>query len=326
MKKLYLPFLLVFYFTFTSCSHEEDIDPEESFVYYTTELTRDFTLNHILVPENSYGPRLYPGTKFQITEGPRLDLYDLKVFAQFPVNYGATFDQNSHNIWDYSYELGGFSLSRYHDMNQGNYYNQLSVYSTDSPSAFNDYTGLFMVANGYSNVTDPAKATLADYYRCAHIFITTLEGYAITEPGQPGSHFYGTERRSSLVSVWVNNTTYAYLAMKNGNSFASALNRENKGWFKVQFLTFKHYQPSERPSGCVEFYLANFDESLADGWTGIRDEWELVDLSSLPECSVIVVNFVGSDTGEYGLNTPAYCALDNFTFKTNIFQWLGETE
>ena len=31
----------------------------------------------------------------------------------------------------------------------------------------------------------------------------------------------------------------------------------------------------------------------------------------------VVFNFEGSDTGQWGLNTPAYLALDNITIRMN---------
>lgn len=309
--------LATFAFSLAGCSDKED-EPKSNYVYYQSDLWKEFSLNHILVPENSYGPRLYNGTDWQITEGPRLNLYDNKVYAQFPVNYGETYNNYNQQVWAYSFYLGGMALSKYFDMEDDSYYNQLSVYDTTSPSG-----GIFMVSNGSSEITDPSNATLSDYAKCGHIYITDLNGYAITEYGKPNSYTYGVERKAFLESVWINNTTYTYLTMKNGNEFASALNKENQGWFKVQFITFDHNDPNSKPTGWKEFYLANFDENNADGWTGIVDKWVNIDLSSLPECSIIIVNFVGSDMGLYGLNTPAYCAMDNFIFKIDTKQWLG---
>ena len=64
-----------------------------------------------------------------------------------------------------------------------------------------------------------------------------------------------------------------------------------------------------------EYYLANFDSSkdAESGLTNkIRTGWNQLDLSGLGDsvCTV-AINFEGSDSSAYGLNTPAYVAIDD---------------
>lgn len=261
-----------------------------------------------LIASNEYGSNLYYGASNQITTGYITQLFGVR-YVQFPVNYGLTFDESYNPVWGYSFFQGGFAVSKYHNMTDASYENQLSVYDQTSPGG-----GNFIVAFGASKVTNPDSATLADYDECAHMYITDPKGYFVEDPGTPGSHVDGEESEAYIESVWINNTTYTYFAMKNGNDYASALNEENKGWFKVQFIAFDDDDLDSKPVGYTEAYLANFDEKQAGGYMGIIDEWIEVDLSDLPYCSILVINFVGSDTNEWGLKTPTYCALDKFNF------------
>ncbi len=50
-------------------------------------------------------------------------------------------------------------------------------------------------------------------------------------------------------------------------------------------------------------------------------DWTYVDLSSLGQVNEVMFYMSGSDSGEYGLNTPAYFCLDNFgTTKPENYQ------
>lgn len=280
----------------TACS---DNDDKDDFVTKTIGF-KDATPS--LFASSAYGPELYNG---DISKG-YLAQIDKYTYAQFPINYGYNFDADFNLSWCYTFYNGGFALSNFHDMEGNTYQNQLSVYDTTSPSG-----GNFIVAFGASMVSDPEQAKYSDYSECAKVYLTDKNGYGVSKIGED-TQVEGENEEGWFRSVWINNTTYTYLTMKNGDDYASALNEENKGWFKVQFIAFEDDDPNEKPLNYVEVYLANFDESLNIGYTGIIDEWIKVDLTPLPECGILVVNFVGSDTGEWGLNTPKYCALDNF--------------
>lgn len=299
--------------TIVSCSDDKDEpDHKEPGETYVTQTVGFKNVPANLVASDAYGTNLYYGGQNQITTG-YLAPIDEDVYAQFSINYGETYDAAYNTVWGYSYFQGGLAVSKYHDMTDDTYLNQLSVYSETSPSG-----GNFVVAFGYATnddntqISNPSTATLKDYSGCGRVYITDAKGYSVMNPGVENSFVTGEDEDAFFESVSLNNTTYTYLAMKNGNQYAAALNEENKGWLKVQFIAFDDNEPDTKPSGWVEAYLANFDKSLAGGYMGIIDEWIEVDLSSLPECSILVINFVGSDVSEYGLNTPTYCALDNF--------------
>ncbi len=115
---------------------------------------------------------------------------------------------------------------------------------------------------------------------------------------------------SRPVSVRVANTAYAALDMRDGSGFSKQFGGPegtDPDWF---ILTITGYS-GETATGTVEFHLADFTaENPADDY--IADSWELLDLTPLGDAvERIEFSLASSDTGEYGMNTPAYFALDN---------------
>lgn len=292
--------------TLVSCSKNDEPDNKKDLT--TTTIGFQNVSADLIGGPSSYGENLYYGAEYQITKGYIAPLANGK-YAQFSINYGQTFDASFNSVWGYSFYEGGIALSNHHDMTEASYTNQLSVYNSSSPSG-----GNFAVAFGSSNSAkeNPMLNKYSDYSGCGHVYITDANGYGVSNPGAENSRVSGEGEDAWFDSVYINNTTYTFLTMRDGGPYASALNSENKGWFKVQFIAFDDDDPNETPLGYTEAYLANFDPAQADGYIGIIDTWTKVDLSSLPECEILVINFIGSDSGEYGLNTPGYCALDKF--------------
>lgn len=303
MKKNYrLPILALTAFALVACSDDDKNDDRQTSVIIDfSKVSAD-----LIGGPTAQGTNLYLDSNYEIEKGYIAPLA-YGIYAQFPINYGMGYSADFQTYgWGYSFSNGGMALSNWHDMTGNSYLNQLSVYDTTSPSG-----GNFVVANGSSMVSDPSKAKYSDYDGCAKVYITDAQGYGVTNIGQPGK-VSGKDEEASFKSVYVNNTTYTYLVLKNGDGFGSLPIEEQKGWFKVQFIAFEDDDEDETPLGYTEAYLANYDDKLNVGWTGIIDEWIKVDLSKLPECGILVVNFAGSDNGEWGLNTPSYCALDRF--------------
>jgi len=110
-------------------------------------------------------------------------------------------------------------------------------------------------------------------------------------------------------SIMVNNSTYAYLDMKNGNAPYSK-KFVSGDWFKLNIKGF--YSKVETAN--VDVYLADF----RDGKSFIMKEWKKVDVSSLGKVDSVSFSFTSSDNGDYGMNTPAYVCLDNIEFTQKV--------
>lgn len=158
----------------------------------------------------------------------------------------------------------------------------------------------------------------------------TTSGYtnlsAITGAGRDGSVYltsnaneYTPARITNLQvgkyrfkGAWVTNTTYDYLAMKDGNDGGIGLVRKFGvgDWF---ILTAVGYASDDSEIGRVDFYLADF----RDGNSMILDTWEWFDWSELADASYITFEMSSSDIGDFGMNTPSYFCMDDITLQEN---------
>jgi hypothetical protein len=112
---------------------------------------------------------------------------------------------------------------------------------------------------------------------------------------------------AAVQGFYANNTTYAALAMLNGEGPARAFTTASNDWFK---LTIEGFDVSDNSLGTVEFTLADYT-----GETGtVVSDWTFVDLSSLAGgVSTLGFTLSSSDNGAWGMNTPGYFAIDNLT-------------
>ena len=108
-----------------------------------------------------------------------------------------------------------------------------------------------------------------------------------------------------LPGAYITNTAYAAAVIKEGNGFARAFKADD--YFK---LTLTGYLAGVK-CGSVDFYLADF----RNGKSLIVKEWTYVELAGLGIVDEIRCALESTDTGEYGMNTPAYFCIDNFGAK-----------
>jgi len=163
---------------------------------------------------------------------------------------------------------------------------------------------------------------------------TTTPGYtnqysAITGGGQGGSSNYGVAYQDTYTpttptialsqptvvdGAYFTNTTYTYLILRDGDpggyskKFGGASGND-ADWFRV---TVTGKDAAGQPTGSVDFYLADF--RFADNAKDyiVRD-WTWADLSGLGEVKSLEFTLASSDSGSYGINTPAYFAMDAMT-------------
>ena len=161
----------------------------------------------------------------------------------------------------------------------------------------------------YSNITDITTAGYGNQYS------------AITGAGYQGSANYavcypspsaelGFSKSTKTTGFYVNNSTYAYLSMKNGDAFAKKFGGESGNdpdYFK---LMIEGLNADGLPVDTVYFYLADF--RFADNSKDfILDKWTWVDLSGLKEASKLRFSLSSSDNSFGYMNTPGYFCMDN---------------
>ncbi|MBM4371407.1 MAG: DUF4465 domain-containing protein [Deltaproteobacteria bacterium] len=114
----------------------------------------------------------------------------------------------------------------------------------------------------------------------------------------------------AVASLSVTNTTWAFLSMMNGDDFAKKFggpDGSDPDWF---LLTIEGLDPQGGVSGTVEHWLADLRFPGASPDDMILDGWETVDLTSLGPVAGLRLVLTSSDTGEWGMNTPATVAVD----------------
>jgi len=130
----------------------------------------------------------------------------------------------------------------------------------------------------------------------------------------------------SIETMKVTNTTYVALSMLNGDGFARKfgwLDANHDGdfndagdhagnypdWFK---LTITGKDAEGGTVGQLDVYLADyrFPGTSSDY---LVNTWQTVDLTGLADARELQFDLLSSDVGEFGMNTPAYFAVDHVT-------------
>ena len=107
-------------------------------------------------------------------------------------------------------------------------------------------------------------------------------------------------------SMDVANTAYAYLAMVNGNQFATAFHAGS--FFTLTITGFDGSGATGSFVGTpVNFDLARYATDLDRPVQG----WATIPLTSLKGAHSLGFSFTSSDVGRFGINTPTYFAADN---------------
>ena len=139
-------------------------------------------------------------------------------------------------------------------------------------------------------------------------------GYPNYLTGEAIMHFPNATPDQSLQYVYITNSTYAYLSMLNGDSFAKQFGGTTGNDPDFFLLTIRAYENGVLKSDSVEFYLADY--RFADNTQDyIVKDWTYVNLSSLGYADSLSFSLTSSDVGAVGMNTPGYFCLDELTIQ-----------
>ncbi len=176
-------------------------------------------------------------------------------------------------------------------------------------NGYQDYSGYaYCYGFYYTNMTSTTyggDAATEQYKSCVGHGVENSANYAtynINTFDAKGINVLGAA--ATVKGFYVTNNAYAYTSMKNGDSYAKQFGLGD--WLK---LTVTGYDATGAETGTKDFYLADLRE--ADK-AYIINKWYYVDLSTLGAVSKIGFAMSSSDTGEWGMNTPAYFCMDNF--------------
>lgn len=197
--------------------------------------------------------------------------------------------------------------------------NAVFRYSWDKP--FSYWSGGF----SYTNIQDSTNGDYTHLYNCR-----ALKGYN-------SSNYYVTGQDQGIIKLkspfnkvegfYIANTTYAWKAIKNGNSFSrkfgDTTGTKSGGvypqggypdWFKI---TVKGYTSGVLKPDSSEFYLADyrFANNSLDYVTG---SWQWLNTSNLGVVDSIKFFMYSSDVGNFGINTPLFFSIDDFTTSQSL--------
>ncbi|GAF91706.1 unnamed protein product, partial [marine sediment metagenome] len=115
--------------------------------------------------------------------------------------------------------------------------------------------------------------------------------------------------------LYVTNNNYVCYAMLDGDAFSKKFGGDSGNdpdWF---LLTITGKDVDGVVTSTVDFYLADyrFADNSADY---IVNTWQYVDLTSLGAVKSLEFSLSSSDVGDWGMNTPAYFALDTLMRKS----------
>lgn len=111
----------------------------------------------------------------------------------------------------------------------------------------------------------------------------------------------------SIRGLYITNSAYAANTILYAKEEDYAHKFGKGDWMKVTFTGY-HADGTEAK---LDYYLADYrSDKEADHYC--LDTWQWVDLRPLGEVTSISFSLDGSDSGQWGLNTPAYFCLDNF--------------
>ncbi len=177
---------------------------------------------------------------------------------------------------------------------------------------FSDGDWAFWQGFAYSNMSDTTTPGLANQFSSYtgtgynggdDIYAVGWDGYSMI----PTVTFAG---ETTVLGGYFTNTTYAALAMRDGDAFAKQFGGpggDDPDWF---ILTITGKDSSGSVTGSVDFKLADY--TFADNALDyIVDSWEYVDLGSLGIVKSLEMTLASSDTSGGYMNTPGYFAMDN---------------
>ena len=181
---------------------------------------------------------------------------------------------------------GGIAFSQFNDTTMSGNINQCSVYYIDPNTGYGGHNGSRMFALHYG-------------YRDT-IWTTHWDGRTIIRLAD-------STKTCVFNSFYVTNNTYAVRSMEYGDAFAKIFSYADRDWFK---LIIDGLDTNGSVISTMDVYLADFRRPTSPG---ILKDWEYVDLSPLGAVTAIRFDMQSSDTGQYGLNTPAYFCFDDLT-------------
>lgn len=170
----------------------------------------------------------------------------------------------------------------------------------------------------YTNIYDSITAGFTNLYGV--IARKGVNNSSVFVVGQNNAVVRTKNKYTIVNGFYYTNTTYAYKSIKNGDQFArkfgdttgtgsgtTIAQGDYPDYFKLVVFGFKN---GVKKTDSVEIFLADFRFSATQDY--IVNNWRYADTKTLGSVDSIQFVLRSSDIGAFGMNTPAFYAIDNF--------------
>lgn len=221
---------------------------------------------------------------------------DTATFENLNLPFGQDYWNRGSKVFTETYQSGNaYFQSAFNVSPSYNYWSDGFAISNSTDSTTEGFTNLYSSANGkgYNKSTNYAVSNGNNGFVLKQIIDT----------------------RPYLIGMWVNNSTYTYFSMLNGDGFAKkfgGISGNDPDFFRI--IISGYYYNQRKLSDSVVFYLADF-RSTDNSKDYILKDWKYVNLESIKDADSFYVKLESSDVGQFGMNTPAFFCLDELVFK-----------
>lgn len=254
--------------------------------------------------------------KFYFYAGLLLASFSSQTLMAQQVSFESITVSGSENYWDGSDLTGTHNNFTFSQTLNENEFSFLNVYDTTYGLLY----GWWSTGWAVSNQTATNLIGTNGQYSSRPGGASHGNKYSI---GQDGSEINITPIGQNAIrvnSLKITNNNYAYYSMLNGDfygkQFGSPLDANGdadgtngQDWFLLEIVGHK----IDGTTDTVEFYLADyrFANSSEDY---IVDSWTMVNISSLGYINKLEFLLSSSDVGAFGMNTPAFFAIDDIQY------------
>jgi hypothetical protein len=185
-----------------------------------------------------------------------------------------------------------------------------AVFANNYNTNFGSWSGW-----SYSNTKDTNTAGFTNQFSAitGNAFSGSQYGVYFDPADETPTVFFGGP--VNPVDAYITNTTYAYKAVVEGDDGSTP--PFVKGPFgQGDFFTLTVYAFDRNGAqvGSKDIFLADYTSSDPNDWFAL-DAWTRVDLSELGTVFGLGFDLSSSDVGDFGMNTPAYFAMDDLQYE-----------
>lgn len=184
------------------------------------------------------------------------------------------------------------------------------------PCVYDSSWGMKFWSSGfvYSNKTDSVTPGFTNQYSAITAKgVDSSDQYIMAYGVNNKIYLNGKAKGKPVYGFYVANSTYAYTSMRDGDGFSKKFggaDSTDPDWFK---LTVRGYSKGQLKSDSIGVYMADFRHP-DHGKDTIYRGWRWVGLLPLGNVDSLELTLTSSDNHpQFGMNTPAYIAIDNFT-------------